>query len=120
MPAGCRLEVKGQLTAGQGAGGEGPSYVQGLGGPEVGELLRAGGDGVVEVECVGEVELGVDVDGAVEGDLVEVDVEVPAVGGFAAALLCLFGVVEAQGVGDGALDLGEGAPGAWCARWVST
>ena len=85
------VEVEGELAAGEGPGGQGPADVEGLLAPEVGELLRAGGDGVVEVEGVGEVELCVDVDGAVEGDLVEVDVEAPAVGGFAAPLLRLSG-----------------------------
>ena len=48
--------------------------------------------------------------GAVEGHLLEVDVEVPGVGGFAAALLGLGRVEEPQGVGDGAVDLRERAP----------
>ena len=48
--------------------------------------------------------------GAVDGDLVGVDVEVPGVGGRAAPLLGLVGVEAAQGVVDGALDLREGAP----------
>ena len=80
------LEIQRQLTPSQGTGGQRPADVEGLGVAEVGEVLRAGGDGVVEVEGVGEVELCVDVDGAVEGDLVEVDVEAQSVGGFTAPL----------------------------------
>ena len=115
-----RVEVEGELVAGEGAGGQGAAHVERLGGPEVGELSGAGGDGVVEVEGVGEVELGVDVDGALVGDLVEVDVEVAPVGRGAAPTFGLGGVEEAQGVLDGAVDLGVGAAvGVW-ARWVST
>ena len=49
-------------------------------GPGGRERLGPGGDGGVEVEGVGEVELGLDDGGAVEGDLLVVEGEVPAVG----------------------------------------
>ncbi len=63
---------------------------------------------VFEVEGVGEVELGVEVDGAVVGDLVGVEVEVPGVGGVAAVLVGGVGVVAGAGFLDGAVELGVG------------
>jgi hypothetical protein len=73
-------ELQRALVAGEVAGGHGPADVQRLLAPEVGQPLGAGGDGVVEIQGVGEVEGAADVDGAVEGHLVGVDVEAPAIG----------------------------------------
>ena len=102
------VEVEGELVAGEVAGGDGAAYVEGLGAAEGGELFGDLGDGGVEVEGVGEVELGVEVDGAVVGDLVGVEVEVPGVGGVAAALVGGVGVVAGPGFLDGAVELGVG------------
>ena len=107
--------------AGQGTGGHRAAHVQRLGGAEAGQPGRARGEGCVEVEGVGEVELGVDPHGPLVGDLTEVEVEVPPIGGLAAALLGLVGVVAAQGVLDGTFDLRiRAADATWWARWVST
>ena len=75
-----RWEVEGGLAAGEGAGGHGPADVERLGAAEVGELLGTGAEGLFEVQSVDQVELAVEVDGAVEGDLVGVHVEVPRLG----------------------------------------
>ena len=71
------FESEGQLPAGQVTQRDGAAYVEGLGRPEVSLLLGAHPECVLEVEGVGEVDLGVDLDGAVEGDLVELDIDVP-------------------------------------------
>jgi hypothetical protein len=73
-------ELQRAVVAGEVAGGHGPANVQRLLAPQTRESLRTGGDGVVEVQGVGEVEGAAHVDGAVEGHLVGVDVEAPAVG----------------------------------------
>jgi hypothetical protein len=100
-------ELEGALVAGEVAGGQGPSYVQGLLAAEVGQALGAGGDGVVEVQGVGEVEGAADVDGADVGDLSGVDVEAPAISSGLAAGFG-FGRVEPDpGFLHDAFELGE-------------
>ena len=88
------------------ADGDGAADVEGVGGAEVGLASGAGGDGVVEVEGVGEVELAGDQRGAGEGDLVVVDGEVPAVGGFAASAFGFLGHEPAEGLIQEPVDLG--------------
>ena len=66
--------------AGEVAGGHRAAYVEGLGAAGEPELLGATGDGGVEVEGVGEVELGLHEGGAVEGDLLVVEGDVPTFG----------------------------------------
>ena len=51
------VEVEGELAAGEVPDGGGPPHVEGVGGAEVLECLGAGGDGGVEVEGVGQVQL---------------------------------------------------------------
>ncbi len=77
--AGFGLEAEGELAPGQVPGGDRAPHIQRVFGAEGGELGGSGTQGVVEVEGIGEVELGIDPCGAGEGDLVEVDVEVPPV-----------------------------------------
>ena len=96
-----------RLVAGaEEAGGHRPAHVQREVGVEGGGL---GGDQLVERERVGEVEVAVDVDEPVGGDLVQVDVEVPLLGSRDPAGLGLGGVVLGAGGVDGALDLRERA-----------
>ena len=63
--------------SGELAGGDRAAYVQRLGGPAGFEGLGAAGQGGVEVQRIGEVELALDPAGPVEGHLVVVDGEVP-------------------------------------------
>ena len=72
-------EVEGGLGAGEVAEGLGPADVEGVGGPEC--FLRRGAvdEGVVEVEGVGEVEVGLDVQGPGVVDVVLVDCHVAGV-----------------------------------------
>ncbi len=72
-------QVEGGLGAGEVAEGLGPADVEGLGGAEC--FLRRGAvdEGVVEVEGVGEVEVGLDVQGAGVVDVVLVDRDVAGV-----------------------------------------
>jgi hypothetical protein len=61
-------EVEGEVAAGELADGDGAAHLEALGGTQGGQPLRAGADGVVEVERVGEVELPDDPAGAGERD----------------------------------------------------
>ena len=103
-----RLEPEGELAAGKVAEGFGAAYVEGLGGAEVGLLLGTGPERVLEVEGVGEVDLGVDVDGAVEGDLVDVDIDVPLLRRFPPFGFGGFGVEPHHRFLDGAVQLRPG------------
>ena len=78
--------------------------------PRSARCLGAGADGGLEVEGVGEVEVALDVHGALGGDLVEVGVEVAVLGGEQAAVLGLVGVELVAGFLDGAFELRDGAP----------
>ena len=106
--------------AGEVSGGHRPAYVQGLLTTQGGELFGDLADRGVEVEGVGEVELGIEMDGAVVGDLVGVDVEVPGLRGIAAALVGGVGVEPGPGLFHGPLQLGEGDLPAIGATWRST
>ena len=97
---GVGVEVEGELVSGELAGGDGAAYVQGLGGPAGQQGLGAAGQGVVEVEGIGEVELALDAAGALEGDLLVVDGEVPALGRGACICQRLFGHVPGDRLGD--------------------
>ena len=75
-----------ELVPGHLAEGFGAAHVQRGGGPEVGQPGGADREGGVEVQGVGQVDLGLDPHGALEGHLVGVHVRVPAiVGGLPAA-----------------------------------
>jgi hypothetical protein len=100
------VEVEGELAAGEVPDRGGPAHVQRLGGAEVLERLGAGGDGGVEVEGVGQVELAVHGAGAGQRGLVGVEGEVAAVGGLAAAAFGLLGHEPADGLLDEPVDLG--------------
>ena len=76
-PPGClRVQAQGELTTGQVTKSDGAAHVQGFGGSEVGLLLRPLTERFFEVQGVGQVDVGVDVDPAVEGHLVEEDVDI--------------------------------------------
>ncbi len=77
--------------AGDLAGGDGPADVQRLLRPTESELLGCLGQGGVEVQGVGEVELALDAGGAVEGDLVVVETHVATIGGLGGVGGCLLG-----------------------------
>ena len=66
--------------SGELAGGDRAAHVQGLGGPAGFEGFGSAGQGGVEVQGIGEVELALDPAGALEGDLVVVDGDVPPLG----------------------------------------
>ena len=100
------VEVEGELAAGEVPDGGGPPHVQGVGGAEVLQRLGAGGDGGVEVEGVGEVELPVHGAGAPQRRLPRVDGEGPAVGGLAAAAFGLLGHEPPDRLLDQPVDLG--------------
>ena len=72
------VRVEGELVAPDRAEGLGAAYVQRLRRAGCSEGLGLLGHRVFEVEGIGEVELALDADGAVEGDVFGVDVEVPA------------------------------------------
>ena len=76
---GVRVQVEGELVAGDLAGGDRAAYVEGVRRPQREQLVCALRDGGVEVEGVGEVELAGELAGAAEGDLLVVDGEVPTV-----------------------------------------
>ncbi len=67
--------------AGELAGGHGAAHVEGLGAAGEAELFGTGGDGGVQVQGIGQVELGLHEGGAGEGDLVVVEGDVPTLGG---------------------------------------
>ena len=73
------VQVEGQLAAGDLADRDRPAHVQRVLGAEVLQLGGDRGDGVFEVLGVGEVELAVHLEGAVEGQLALLDGEVPPV-----------------------------------------
>ncbi len=77
-----------------------PADVERLGAPQVGEPGGAGGQRRVEVEGVCQVEVAVEVHGAVVTDLLEVHVEVPAVGGGEPSGLGTVGIEPDQGLLD--------------------
>ncbi len=70
------VEPEGELAAGEVTQGLGAANVQRLGRAQVGLLLGAGADHVLEIQPISQVDLGVDVDGAVIGDLVDPDIDV--------------------------------------------
>ena len=74
------LEVEGELVAGEVAGGEGAAHVEGFGAAGGGEGLGTLGDRGVEVQGVGQVELGLHEGGALQGDLVVVEGDVASLG----------------------------------------
>ncbi len=71
---------------------------------------RHRGDGGVEVQGVGEVELGLDEGGAVEGDLVVVEGDVPTLGRLLRILQGLVGHEPGDGLGDEPVELGGADP----------
>ncbi len=99
-------EVQGELVAGDLAGGDGPADVQRLLRPTESELLGCLGQGGVEVQGVGEVELALDAGGAVEGDLVVVETHVATIGGLGGVGGCLLGHEPVGGLGDEAFEGG--------------
>ena len=82
------VEVEGELVPGELSGGDRAAYVQGVGRPAGFEGFGTTGQGGVEVQGIGEVELALDPAGAGEGDLVMVDVQVPPLGGGVSDGLC--------------------------------
>ena len=74
------VEVEGELVAGEVAGGEGAAHLEGFGAAGGGQRLRTLGDRGVQVQCVGQVELGLDEGGALQGDLVVVEGDVAPLG----------------------------------------
>ena len=73
-------QVERVLGAGQVAGGDGTAYVQGLGGPQQELVVGVGCDRGLQVQGVGEVDVTVDADPAVDTDLGQRDVEVSRLG----------------------------------------
>ena len=67
------IEVEGELVAGEVAGGQRAAHVEGLGAAGGGQRLGTLGDRGVQVQGVGQVELGLDEGGALQGDLVVVE-----------------------------------------------
>ena len=70
------------------------------------EGVGSAGEGGVEVEGVGQVELSFEVGGAVEGDLVVVEGHVPALGRVLGVLGCVVGHVPGDRLGDEPVELG--------------
>ena len=95
-----RGQVEGGLVAGEVADRDGAAYVEGLGGAEEQLVVGVGGDRLVEVEGIGEVEVALDVHGPGHRDLVQGDVEVADLGRRGPLGLGLLGVEP----GDGLLD----------------
>ena len=85
------VEVQGELVAGHRSERFGAAHVQRRGRPEVGEPGGPGREGGVQVQGVGQVDLGLHPHGALEGHLVRVHVRVPAVGGGLPAAAGLIG-----------------------------
>jgi hypothetical protein len=104
------LEDQGLFAAGDHADRGGAADVQRVLTAQGGQLGGAGGDGVFEVEGVGQVELAVDPRGAGEGDLVVVDGEVPALGCLGAAFGGVLGHEPGYRLLDGPLGLGHPDP----------
>ena len=107
--AGC-VKVEGELVPGDLAGGERSAYVEGLGRPQHLQRLGTLGQGGVEVEGVGEVELAVDLAGAVEGDLLVLDGEVSPVRGLPGVFGGLVGHEPGDCFGDQPLQRGDPDP----------
>ena len=89
-----------QLAAGQEAEGLGASYVEGVGGALLGELGSAGLKGLLEIDRVGQVNPGVDVDHAIEPGLVQADPDTTCLGGLDRAGLGFLGVEPDPGLFD--------------------
>ncbi len=93
-------EVEGLLGAGEVPHRGRPADVQRVGGPEGLEVLRAGTDGGIEVEGVGDVELTPHRRRPAQGGVGGVDVEAPPVRGRPAAVLGLLGHEPRDGLLD--------------------
>ena len=98
-------EVEGELPSRQIADGLGAAYVKRLLRPPHDELLGAGRDGGIEVEGVGDVELGLDPHGPGEGDQLVVDRDVALVPGFRGQPFELLRHEPADRLGDEPLEL---------------
>jgi hypothetical protein len=81
--------------------------VEGVGAAQLRQLGRPIRQGGVEVEGVGEVELALDVDGAVEVDHVGVDGDVPVLGCCDPSLVRVVGVEPDQGLFHEPVELGD-------------
>ncbi|RHW27356.1 hypothetical protein D0Z08_09385 [Nocardioides immobilis] len=102
------VEGEGEILAGDLPESDRPAHVQRLLTAELAEQLRPAGDRGFEVQGIGDVEGGGDLDGAVEPSLVEVDVDVPRLLGRRALLLGRLRVVADQGLLDQPVDLRPG------------
>ena len=111
------MDVEDDLAAGQwqgrvGAAGElaegvRPTDIEGVLTAQLRQAGRAVRESGVEIEGVGEVELALEVDGAVEADVVRVDGDVLVVRGFEPPLLGLRGVEPDQRFLDEPVELGD-------------
>ncbi len=91
---------RGVLAAGEVADRERAAHVERLGGAEQELVVGVGGDRCLEVEGVGQVEVAVHPDPAVDADLGQGDVEVPRLGGGEAFRLGGLGVEPGLGLLD--------------------
>ena len=100
-PAPLVVEAEGELVAGEVAERGGTAAVEGVGRAEGGQPGGAGGDGFGEAEGVGDLEVGLEVDGPVVGDLVGGERDVPFVrGGSDVGLASCLGHEPGAGVVD--------------------
>ncbi len=102
-----RRQVESELASGELPGGHRAAHVEGLLAAEVAEVLGTLLDRSVEVEGISEVEGAVDLHGALEPDVVGVDVEPTVLIGCCTAGFCFLGVEADLGFVDEAVELGE-------------
>ena len=105
------VEAEGGLVAGEVAECGRAAAVDGVGGAELREMLRPRRHSLGQGEGVGDLEVGLEVHGAVEGALLGVEGDVPLVGRGLEGFLDLVGHVPDPGFLDEAVELGGGEAG---------